>query len=454
MLGSMTDAPMLRPTFGTDGLRGRAGEPPLDPATLRRVAAAIGVWVQGNGGEQPRVLTGNDGRESAAWIEAALAAGLAAAQASVVDAGLVTTPALAWLARSQRFDAAVMISASHNPAEDNGIKVFDGAGRKLPAAAERTIEDLSLELDPPAHRPRPRRQHELVAKYEAHLAGCFPDLDLAGLVLAVDAANGGASELAPAVLRRFGATVVPFACAPDGRNINAGVGAVHPQAFAAEVVRSGAALGLCLDGDGDRSLFVDETGVVRDGDEVLALLAPALQRDGALPGGLVVATEMSNLGLDAALRAHGIAVRRTQVGDKHVVEAMRATGAALGGEQSGHIVFAGDGAWTGDGLFTALKLLALVPRPPGGYAAAFAGFTRWPQVLRNVTVARKPDLATLPQVQAVRAEVERELGADGRVLLRYSGTEPKCRVMVEGRDAAAVQTHAERLAAAIRAALA
>ncbi len=450
----MTDDP-ARLEFGTDGLRGRAGDPPMDPATLRRIASAIGVMLQGRGGERLRVVAGNDGRESGDWILGALTQGFQAAEVAVVDVGLVTTPALACVARRHRFDAGIMISASHNAATDNGIKIFDREGRKLSEADEAEICALAAEVGPEVDaRPRSHRRRELTDAYFDHLREAFPTLDLTGVTIAVDGANGGGSQLVPAALGSFGARVIATACTPDGTNINDGVGALHPEALAPVVTGSGAALGLCLDGDGDRGIFIDDAGNVRDGDDVLALLGPDWQRRGLLPNGVVVATEMSNMGLEVALRNAGIRLLRTKVGDKYVVEAMRRENHPLGGEQSGHIVFAGAGAHTGDGLFTALTLLSLPQVREGGFAAAWSTFVRFPQVLQNVEVMRKPPLDTLPGVVAARDAAAAALGDRGRVLLRYSGTENKCRVMVEGEDEAEVHRHVANLVDAVRTALA
>ncbi|MCA8963890.1 MAG: phosphoglucosamine mutase [Planctomycetes bacterium] len=441
------------PKFGTDGLRGRAGEPPMDPETLRRVGAALGVLLQRQGTEQKRVLVGNDGRDSAMWILEALAQGLAAAEVSVGDVGLCTTPALAFLARTQNVDAAIMISASHNPADDNGIKIFAHDGNKLRDDDEAEIAQLAMSLRPNEVRtPRIKDRKELLRQYEQQLAESFPELDLSGRVVCIDAANGGGSSLAPGILRAFGAEVIELACDPDGFNINDGVGALHPEALAASVREHGACLGICLDGDGDRGIFVDEQGTVRDGDDVMCLFGLDLHRRGALPGNTVVATVMSNLGLTKALAGHGVALHTTPVGDRHVFAAMRQLGAAIGGEQSGHILFQ-DHHLVGDGLYTGLRLLALDSAREHGMAAAFAAFHRYPQRLVNVPVARKPDLESVPAIVAKVAEVEARLGDDGRLLLRYSGTESKCRVMIEAGDRALTDTLCDELAAVVRAEL-
>jgi phosphoglucosamine mutase len=432
------------PQFGTDGLRGRAGEAPMDPETLRRVGAALGVWLQRGGGAQKRVLVGNDGRESAPWIQEALAQGLAAAEVAMGDVGLCTTPALALLAKDQPVDAAIMISASHNPAVDNGVKIFGGDGAKLSDADERELSALAAELRPDAPRtPRTRDRSDLLARYEELFATRFPDLDLAGRKVCVDAANGGGSQLAPRILRAFGADVVEVACEPDGFNINDGCGALHPQALAAAVRANGACFGICLDGDGDRGVFADEHGGLRDGDDVLAFFGARLRADGRLPNGEVVATVMSNLGMHRALREHGVTVHTTAVGDRAVHEAMRTRGSAIGGEQSGHVLFA-DHDLVGDGLYTGIRLLDAVRG--GSFASVFPAFARFPQQLVNVPVRRKPKLSDVPAIAAKVAEVERELGDDGRLLLRYSGTEPKCRVMVEAADAARCERLCRELA--------
>ena len=422
------------PKFGTDGLRGRAGDPPMDPETLRRVGCALGVLLQRSGEAQKRVLIGNDGRDSAPWMLEALAQGLVAAEVAIADLGLCTTPALACLVRSQPFDAGIMISASHNPAHDNGIKIFGHDGTKLRDDDEAELSKLAVALCPSELRnARSRDRSDLLTLYEERFAEQFPSLDLTGRKVCIDAANGGGSELAPRILRAFGAEVIELHCEPDGFNINEGCGALHPESLAAAVREHGAALGICLDGDGDRGIFVDEQGTVRDGDDVLTLFGRQLHAQKRLAGGRVVATVMSNLGLHKALREAGVGVHVTPVGDRNVFLAMRELGAVLGGEQSGHVLFA-DHDLIGDGLYTGIRLLEAVP--DGGFSRAFAAFQRFPQKLVNVPVKHKPDLATVPAIAAKAAEIERALGSDGRLLLRYSGTEPKCRVMIEAADLA------------------
>ncbi|MCR9245746.1 MAG: phosphoglucosamine mutase [bacterium] len=439
--------------FGTDGLRGRAGDTPMDPDTMRRVGAALGVLLQRTGGEQKRVVVGDDGRDSAPWILEALAQGLAAAEVAITEIALCTTPALAFLTRTEHFDAGIMISASHNPAHDNGIKIFAGDGSKLGDADERELERLASELQPAsAKTPRIKRNPELLLRYDERFANQFGELDLTGRRVAVDAANGGGSELAPRILRAFGAEVIELACEPDGFNINDGVGALHPERMADAVKEHGVDLGICLDGDGDRGIFVDEQGTVRDGDDVMCLFGLALKQAGRLPGDVVTATVMSNLGLHKALANADLRVEITPVGDRNVWLAMQQLGCAVGGEQSGHILFA-DNDLVGDGLYTAIRLLELTTSDAPGLATKFAAFHRFPQRLVNVPVARKPDLSTVPAITAKAAEIEATLGDDGRLLLRYSGTEPKCRVMIEAADEALTNRLCDELAAVVTAEL-
>ena len=446
----MTETPAVK--FGTDGLRGRAGEAPMEPETLRRVGAALGVLLQREGdGSQRRVLLGNDGRESAPWIMDSLVQGLMAADVSAADVGLVTTPALALLTARESFAAGIMISASHNPSHDNGVKIFGADGAKLRDEDERELERLAGELRPESPgEPRVRSVEKLIHRYEELLAERFLDLDLSGRRVCVDAANGGGAAIAPRVLRMFGAEVVEVGCEPDGFNINEGCGALHPESLGAVVRDAGADMGICLDGDGDRGIFVDERGEVQDGDAVMTFFGARMHAAGELPGGAVAATVMSNLGMHEALRAADVKVHTTPVGDRHVVAAMREHGFALGGEQSGHTLFLAH-ELVGDGLYTGLRILATVGKEP--VSAAFAAFQRFPQKLVNVQVRCKPDLATVPAVADKQREVEALLGNDGRLLLRYSGTEPKCRVMIEARDGALCERLCDELADVIRAEL-
>lgn len=420
--------------FGTDGLRGPAGEAPMEPETLRRVGSALGVLLQREGGGgQRRVLIGNDGRESAPWILDSLVQGLMAAEVSCQDVGLVTTPALALLTKHEPYSAGIMISASHNPAHDNGIKIFSGDGTKLSDEDETELSMLANELRPAnPNEPRIKTVEKLVLRYEEILGDRFAELDLTGRKVCIDAANGGGAIIAPRVLRAFGAEVIEVGCEGDGFNINDGVGALHPDSLAKIVLQHSADFGICLDGDGDRGIFVDELGQVQDGDAVLTFFGSMLHQQGALPGGKLAATVMSNLGMMRALEAADVAVHVTPVGDRHVVQAMREHGYAIGGEQSGHTLFV-DHELVGDGLYTGLRLLADIGAGKP-MSSAFAAFQRFPQKLVNVMVRDKPDLSTIPVIADKQKEIEQQLGNDGRLLLRYSGTEPKCRVMIEAKD--------------------
>ncbi len=438
--------------FGTDGLRGRAGEAPIEPETLRRVGAALGVLLQREGdGSQRRVLLGDDGRESAPWIQDALVQGLMGAEVSAASVGVVTTPALALLTARGPYAAGVMISASHNPSHDNGVKIFGADGQKLGDDDERELERLANALTPDAPgEPRVRSVEKLVLQYEELLGQRFEHLDLTGKKVCVDAANGGGAAIAPRVLRMFGAEVVEVGCEPDGFNINEDVGALHPERLAPVVREHGACMGICLDGDGDRGIFLDETGRVHDGDAVMTFFGARMHEAGCLPGGAVAATVMSNLGMHRALREAGVQVHETPVGDRHVVAAMKERGFALGGEQSGHTLFL-DHDLVGDGLYTGLRILDALG--DDAMSRAFAAFERFPQKLVNVAVREKPDLATVPAVASLQRAIEAQLGDDGRLLLRYSGTEPKCRVMIEAKDQELCERLCDELAAVIRAEL-
>jgi phosphoglucosamine mutase len=438
--------------FGTDGLRGHAGEAPIEPETLRRIGSALGVLLMREGdGSQRRVLIGNDGRESSSWILDCLVQGLVAADVSVADIGLVMTPALALLVRHEPYSAGIMISASHNPAHDNGIKIFAGDGAKLSAEVEAEIATLANELRPDSPKePRIKSVSKLTLRYEELLGDRFPDLDLTGRKVCIDAANGGGAIIGPRMLRTFGAEVIEVGCESDGFNINEGVGALHPEYLAEIVKQNGACFGICLDGDGDRGIFVDEKGQIHDGDAVLTFFGSRMLAAGTLPGNIVAATVMSNLGMHHALRDAGIEVHVTPVGDRHVVAAMREHGFALGGEQSGHTLFA-DHELVGDGLYTGLRLLADVGDTP--MSEAMAAFESFPQKLINVAVRDKPDLSTIPVIAAKQKEVEELLGDTGRLLLRYSGTEQKCRVMIEAQDRELCERLTDEFAALIQAEL-
>jgi phosphoglucosamine mutase len=432
--------------FGTDGVRGVAGRFPLDPPTVRRLGAAL-VRALPHGSRTPGFLVGRDTRESGTWIEQELTAGAESEGAAMTSAGVVPTPAIAYLTRAQGFDAGIVISASHNPFEDNGIKVFSGRGEKLTEAVERDVEacmaDTSWTVT--AGDSGAAKQTDLVGAYEDHLHRIIGDaIPLQSLVLGVDCANGATYEVAPAVFDRLGLRVIMMGDHPDGRNINLDCGSTRPERLARMVVDQGCHMGVAFDGDGDRAIFIDHTGKVVDGDAVLLMCARQLQREGRLTGNAIVATVMSNLGLEIALKSSGIGLERCAVGDKYVMEEMARRGLALGGEQSGHIIFS-EYLSTGDGLCTALNVLRAVALSERTLADLASELTTYPQVLLNVRVREKVDLASVPAVAAVMSTVEAWLGDEGRLLVRYSGTEPLLRVMIEGKNIEQIRTRAEEI---------
>jgi phosphoglucosamine mutase len=444
-------APPSGRLFGTDGIRGRFGDGWLTPALVSALGRAVGRVLARHGERHGgRALLGHDGRRSGPVLEAALARGLAATGHSVESTGLIPTPGLAVLGRLRGYDLAAMISASHNPAEDNGIKLFGPSGEKLADEIEDEIEvELRAHLEPVEDGPRPTVDPALEGVYLEHLLGAADGLSLTGKVLVVDCANGGASRIAPRVLGRLGAHVLSISSAPDGDNINQDCGSTHPRGLQEAVRLHGADAGIALDGDGDRCLLVDERGALVDGDGILTIIAHDRAATGTLGDPRVVATVMSNLGLHRALREVGVSVVTVGVGDRRVVEALRRESLGLGGEQSGHIVFGEENGHVGDGLFTALRVLDVLVRSGRPLSELAGAFRSYPQVLINVAVERKPPLEQLPTVQALVRRVESELGGDGRVLLRYSGTEPLARVMVEGPDEEDVRARAREIAAAV-----
>ncbi len=450
---------MSRQLFGTDGIRGVAGQYPLDRATVYSTGAALGAWVAASG-RDPSVVIGMDTRESGPWISALLASGLSLHGVSARFAGVTTTPGVAYLAKTGPFAAGVMISASHNPYRDNGIKVIGHSGFKLPDETEETIERAILAnshsapaADPPPLVPDPT----LDRHYIDFLAGILPaPSPLAGLDMVMDCANGAASDLAPELFERLGARVHPIGASPNGRNINLDCGSLHLDRLRETVLARGASLGAAFDGDADRALFVSSSGRIVDGDAVLLIMARALHASGRLNAAgdapLVVATVMSNLGLERALAAAGISMTRTPVGDRYVLESMLQSSALLGGEQSGHVIFL-DHATTGDGILTALLLCGVLTRSGSSLDELTAGLEIFPQLLLNIRVRHKRPLEELPSVQREIRTAEAAFDGAGRVLVRFSGTEPLARVMVEGPDLAQVEQYASRIAAAIRAEL-
>ena len=451
-------ATAARKLFGTDGIRAVAGESPLDPTTIYAVGLALAHSLK-NAAAQPAVLLGRDTRESSPWIAATLAAGLRAAGARVESAGIVPTPAVAFLARTHGFQAGVVISASHNPWRDNGIKLFGPDGFKLADAVELAMEDEILHHAARNHAPDPATlpavedNAALQSDYIQFLIDTVPHLKLDGLRLVADCANGAAAAIAPELFRRLNqngsADITLLNTEPNGRNINDNCGALHPKVVAAEVAARGADIGVTFDGDADRCMMAGSRNNVLNGDAILLAAARDLQARGLLTGNLVVATTMSNMGLEAALKRSGVAMLRAPVGDRYVLEQMLAHNAALGGEQSGHILLP-HLATTGDGLLTALVVLDLVVRSGRSIDELTADLKVFPQVIVNIKVREKRPLDSIPAVAAAIHAAEVELRDSGRVVIRYSGTETLARVMIEAESEAAMQHHAEAIAAAIR----
>jgi len=439
----------VRHLFGTDGIRGTAGVYPLDPPTVERIGLAL-AWMlrEEEKVEIPRILVGRDTRESGEDLEAALLRGIGRGGGVVSLAGVVTTPAVAYLTRTFGFDAGVVLSASHNSYRDNGIKIFSRRGTKLPDTEEMGVERRILGGDfspPPRSSPAPSPSEDLIEGYLDFLARSIGGgKPFRGVRVALDCAHGAACRIGPEIFTRLGAETLPMACAPDGKNINADCGSMHPEALAQAVVKEGADIGFAFDGDGDRVVVADRTGRILDGDFILFLSAEDLKERGLLDGDGVVATVMSNLWLEKALASRGIRMVRAPVGDKYVLEEMQRGGFVLGGEQSGHVIFLRE-ATTGDGVLTALRLLDLLRRRRIDLAAWAGTIARCPQVLHNVRVASKPPLETVREIQEALARAERELAGSGRVVLRYSGTEPILRVMVEGEDEARILRTASEL---------
>lgn len=441
--------------FGTDGIRGKAGCPPLVPEDLGRIAAIFASrLIQGESKEGTRILIGHDGRRSAGMIEAALAASLTFEGCEVVDAGLLTTPVLAHETRLRGFDSGIMISASHNPAQDNGIKFFSRDGSKLPDSIEKAVEadfEAGVQPKPAEKQGFHRRLQGTGSAYLRFLQEeAFVGFNLEGLKILIDCANGGGSQLAPQVFEAFGADVTTLNDRPNGDNINRGCGALHPEFLCREFEKASFDLALCLDGDGDRSIFLDEKGRVVHGDALLTLLALHFGKEGALPGDCLAVTVMSNLGLKKAISQAGFKVEETPVGDRAVVAAMRKMGLGLGGEPSGHVIFGQEHNFTGDGIYTCLKLLQVMKQTGEPLSHLASSFSAFPQLLVNVEVKQKPPLEDLPEIMDVWKRIEKELGNEGRVVLRYSGTEPLCRVMAEGPTQDIVKDVVQRIVDVVR----
>lgn len=449
---------MSRKYFGTDGVRGEVGSLPITPDFIMRLGYAAGTTLVARermpAGEHPAVLIGKDTRISGYMLEAALEAGFAAAGVDVCLVGPMPTPAVAYLTRALRLQAGVVISASHNPYHDNGIKFFSAQGAKLPDAVEAEIEarlEQPMNCMESARLGKARRIDDAAGRYIEFCKSTFPnELDLRGLRIAVDCAHGATYHIAPSVFHELGAEVVSIGVAPNGLNINDGVGATSPQSLRKAVLESKADLGLALDGDGDRLIMADSEGRLYDGDQLLYVIARQCASQGAVAG--VAGTLMTNLGFEHAMTKLGIAFDRAKVGDRYVLEMLQDKGWQLGGENSGHIICL-DRHTTGDGIVSALQVLAALRARNETLAQACAELTMYPQKLINVRMPLNFDWKADKGIKAVAAEVERLLDGKGRILLRPSGTEPLLRVMVEGQDAAAVASHAEDIAAAVRSAI-
>jgi len=455
---------MAKQLFGTDGIRGIPGEYPLDDATLDRVGLALGQRVTAEAkqrGGDARVLIGRDTRESGLHMAERIAQGLEAAGALPVSAGVLTTPGVAWLVSHEGFGAGVVISASHNPYHDNGVKLISSSGMKFPDAIEAHLETVILSGNGAAPATNEMRTIQFadyrgdLALHEDYLAGLrksvFEGAKLVGMKIVLDCANGAASKLAPQLFANLGANATAINNSPDGRNINADCGSLHPQTLQRRVLETGAALGVAFDGDADRALFVSASGKLVDGDGVLLAVGRHMKSAGLLKGNTIVGTTMANLGLERALERSGLKLARTDVGDRYVLEEMLRIGANLGGEQSGHILFLDD-ATTGDGMLTAIKMASLVSIA-GPLDALIADLKVFPQKITNVRVRSKPAFDSLPEVMRSYREAEDALGKSGRVVLRYSGTEQLARVMVEAEKEEDVARWTETVASALRTAI-
>lgn len=445
----------MKPLFGTDGIRGEAGQFPLDAPTVSAIGYSLARHLSKTTGP-PEIVIGRDTRESGDWLERALIDGATRAGGKCLSAGVITTPGVAFLTRKLDADAGVVISASHNPYQDNGIKIFAPSGQKMDDAVERVIEaDIfaGVSQEHPSSNsksPAPEQEQQLQLQYLAFLSNQIGEgLELKDLKIIVDCANGASSSLAPLLFERLGAQTIAINAAPDGRNINLNCGSLHIDSLREQVIKEKADLGVAFDGDADRSLFVDEKGNFVDGDATLWVLANYLKAHGRLKDETVVATVMSNVGLEIAFRSAGIKFVRTDVGDKYVLDELLRLKASLGGEQSGHIIMP-ELSLAGDGMITALSLIRALKESGKSLAQSTEGFQTYPQILLNVRVREKRPFGDLPSVQDAVGEVEQELANKGRLLLRYSGTEPLARVMIEGENQRQIEAYAHRIGAAIK----
>ncbi|HXG83315.1 MAG TPA: phosphoglucosamine mutase [Pyrinomonadaceae bacterium] len=442
--------------FGTDGIRAKAGEFPLDEKTVEIVGKSLARRYAEKLGREPRFVTGRDTRESGAWIEKAFHEGAITESAHCESAGVITTPGVAYLTKKFDFDAGVVISASHNPFEDNGIKIFSPSGKKIDGEIEKAIErdifessKFKVQSSKSDFELDSSKTAEMQNVYLDYLAEEFKNLSLRNLKIIVDCANGAACRLAPKLFERFGAQVVAINDQPDGRNINDNCGSLHLENLQAKVLEEKADFGVAFDGDADRALFADERGNLVDGDSTLWIMAQHLQAKGKLKNETIVATVMSNLGLEVALRSRNIELLRTAVGDKYVLQELLDTGGSIGGEQSGHVIFP-ERSLVGDGMLTTLSLLEALRENDKSLSEMNEGFTRFPQILINVKVGKKLPFETVPEIAENAAEIEKKLGEKGRLLLRYSGTENLARVMIEGERQEQIETQANHLAEIIR----
>lgn len=442
--------------FGTDGIRAKAGAFPLDEKTIETIGKSLARQYTEKLGRAPRFVTGRDTRESGAWIERAFCKGAASESAQCESAEIITTPGVAYLTKKFNFDAGIVISASHNPFEDNGIKIFSPSGKKIDDATESEIEKdifessrFKVQSSKPDFDCDCSKSSEMQNAYLDYLVDEFGNLNLKNLKMVIDCANGAASVLAPKLFGKLGAKVVPIDSAPNGRNINYNCGSLHLENLQAKVLEEKADFGVAFDGDADRALFVDERGNLVDGDATLWIMAQHLQSNSKLKNQTIVATVMSNLGLELALETKNIKLLRTAVGDKYVLQELLKTGSAIGGEQSGHIIFP-ERSLVGDGMMTTLFVLEALRENNKSLSQMTTGFTRFPQILVNVKVEKKLPFETVKEINQSAKEIENELGTKGRLLLRYSGTENLARVMIEGERQEQIEAQANRLAGIIK----
>ncbi|MDQ3711208.1 MAG: phosphoglucosamine mutase [Acidobacteriota bacterium] len=447
----------MKKLFGTDGIRGEAGAFPLDEKTIEIIGNSLARQFTEQLGRSPRFITGRDTRESGAWIERAFCAGANAAEADCESAEIITTPGVAFLTEKFHFDAGVVISASHNPYQDNGIKIFLPTGKKIDEATEKEIEKDIFELEIENRSLNElgeinTRASDYQESYLNYLTEEFKTLDLNRFKMMIDCANGAACNLAPKLFEKFGANVESINITPDGKNINENCGSLHLENLQKDVLEEKANFGVAFDGDADRSLFVDEKGNLVDGDAVLWIMANHLQARGKLNNQTVVATVMSNIGLEIALNSKNIKLLRTAVGDKYVLRELLETNSAIGGEQSGHIIFPFH-SLVGDGMFTTLFLLEAIRESGKSLSELTSGFIKLPQILVNVKVGEKRPFEAVAEIAEAAQKIENELGDKGRLLLRYSGTENLARVMIEGENQAEIEAQANHLAEVIKSSL-